>query len=318
MTLQNLLATNLAGAGALSTGQNKTSNNIVAMAIINKGVLPAVGDPYTFVGEETVTVDGASIAAICQDLAVFNQARWLPNGSINGSQAETVNIMEGQIYGLDPADATTGEIYEAFTIMFKNYYQNRAGLNAIRSRPRDWDIVLFTNNTAEIYRRADNSTVITKIADTADGSNTTSRKGTIDFMARGLDGQVIPLEGIRRDQLGEVSNERFSLTSGADTNLTAGTCSGEYHRWVRDTTNTISTLAMTPSITGACMSYSLNRLTTQGVFIPSTGSTYASINTVTGVVTFPAAHVLGATKYVVVLQNEVGVHAEYYLEVNIA
>jgi len=319
---QNLIYANLQGAGGLSTGQNRTLNTYVAMAIINKGVLPADGAAYAGdAGGSLVPagfVNGQWIAKICQDLAIFNKARWLPNGSITGSQAETVNVTEGQIYGLDPADATTGETMDMFDILFKNYFQNRQGLNAIRSRPRDWDIVLFTNNTAEIYRRDGSSTVITKITDTADGTNTTSRKGTISFATRGVDGQVVPLEGINAADLGEVSNVFYTLASGADVNLTAGTCNGDFNRWVRDTTVTLSSLQMVPSFASPCATYSLYRVLANGTLIPSTGSTYASINTVTGLITFPAAHVLGATKYIAQLQNEVGVHAEYKLEVQIA
>ena len=314
--LKNLIGVSANGLGSIGTGPATTKRVYRAVALVDKGELPAVGASYTLVDTTSVTVSAANIGTVIKDLTYKNKARFFPDGSIKGTKENTVNITTGEIYGDDTVEGVTGEVTEKFGFAFKNFYQNVEGFNAIRSNSDRYDVVLFTNDTAEIYTRADNNVQIYDVMDAADGDNMKARNGSFGIAARGASGQVVPLNGIYKSQLAD--DLKFAFTVGADTlvNLSAGTCSGLYKKYSRTTSSTVSSIPFTVAPSISCITFSLFVLT-NGVLQPATGATYASINSLTGMVTFPSNHVAGETKYVVQVQNEAGVHGEYYLAVTI-
>lgn len=318
MSLLSLLQPSVIGLGSFSPGINNTKRNYTAAAFVKAGQLPAIGSTYENTvdgGIGTVVVSAENLPLVIKDLYKFNKALFFPKTSINGSKEETVNILEGQVYGDAIEDAPTGEITDAYVLTVRNYYQNIDGLNAMRKNPFGYDMVVFTSNTAEIFTAAEHTAQIMRIWDVADGSNTAARNGMIRCGYRGINGQVVPLENIYGSQLAD--DVRFVLTAGSGTNMTLGTCNGDYKRWSRTTTNTVSSIPFTADVNVACKTFSLYRIV-NGKPQPSTGATYASIDSLTGTVTFPAGHTLGATKYIVVVKNEVGAWGEYKLEAIIA
>lgn len=312
--LKTLIGVAANGLGSIGTGPASTKRVYRALALVDKGELPAVGASYTLLDSSTVTVSGATLATVVKDLTYRNKARFFPDGSVKGTKENTVNLTTGEIYGDDTVEGTTGEVTEKFGITFRNFYQNVEGFNAIRANSDKYDVALFTNDTAEIYTRATNNTQIYDVMDSADGDNMKARNGSFGIAARGVSGQVVPLDGVYKADLAD--DLKFTFTVGSLTNLTAGTCSGQYKKYSRTTSSTVSSIPFTVAPSISCITFSLFILT-NGVLQPATGATYASINSATGTVTFPSNHVSGETKYVVQVQNEVGVHGEYYLAVTI-
>lgn len=311
MAVIDLIGTDANGSGAISSGSGKTKQKYQALALVDKGQLPAVGASYTMIDSSTVTVGATTIALVVKDLTYKNKSRFIPSGKMNGIKDGTVNMTSGIIYGDDVVEKPTGEITELFTITFENYFQNVEGFNALRINADQFDVVLFTENTAEIYTRASNNTLLSEIMDAADGSHN-SRNGSFKISARGIDGQVVPLKGVLKSQLAD--DVKFVFTQGTLVNLTKGTCNGVFTRYTLTDDETNGTMPLTVAPVVDCGTFSLFKIVS-GVYVPSTGSTFCSITT-NGTVTVPTGHAAGSTKYVAIYQNEVGVYGEYPFEIN--
>ena len=298
------------------SADNSTLNNYDSMALIKKGSVPALGGNYTLIdGTTEVVVGAASADVIVKDLALRNKALFFPHRTVNVSKAETENKVVATVYGANNKAAPTGKTVDVFTVTFAGFYNSRVAMNTLRNNSEAFDVWLFNNESVEMYTQQDFNIQITNVRDAVAGDNTYGRNGMFDIDAVGDKGQAIPLFGVNYSGLREAP--KFTLTPGTLVNLTAGTCSGDYKKYSRTTTNTASSIPFTIDPTVACVTYSLY-LYAGGRLIPSTGSTYATVNTATGTITFPAGHVLGVTKYVLIVQNEVGVTGEYKLEVTIA
>jgi hypothetical protein len=312
--LDSLISNVSLGLGSIGIGQRTTNSNTHAIALIKAGSLPVVGATYTLIGAVETTVSGSTIASICKDLAYRNLAMFLPETYVNGTKADTVNLVDPEVWGNNSQASLTGEIEEMYTIVFKNFYQNRSGFNTLRKNSEKYDVVIFTNDSAELYYRNTHNVQLLNIKDAADGNSKNKRSGGFDISIRGTSGQVEPLFGVTIAQLAD--DVKFVFTEGTLTNLTAGTCSGDFKKYSRTTGGSISSIAFTVAPTISCVTYYLYQVV-NGQNVLSTGSTYASISSTTGTVTFPILHVAGATKYIVVVENEVGVRGEYKLEVTI-
>lgn len=294
--------------------RNDTTLNNYDSALLIKGAgsSPVVGASYTLIdGSTEVTVNAANADVIAKDLATRNLAIFLPQGTINVSKAETENKANPTIYGANNKPSPTGRTVDVFTATFGGYYNSRATMNTLRNNPDGFDIWLFNNEAVEMYTQSEVDVQITNVRDAVAGDNTYGRNGMFDIDVVGEKGQVIPLFGI--NYAGLKTAPKFTLTAGTLVNLTAGTCSGDYKRYTRTTTATASSIPFTTAPAVACVTYSLYTYVA-GRFIPSTGATYASVDSLTGTITFPAGHVAGSTKYLLVVENEVGVTGEYKLE----
>lgn len=298
--------------------RNDTTLNNYDSALLIKGAgsSPVVGATYTLIdGSTEVVVNAANADVIAKDLATRNLAVFLPQGTINVSKTETENKTNPTTYGANNKPSPTGRTVDVFTVTFGGYYDSIPTMNTLRNNPDGFDIWLFNNEAVEIYTQTEVDVQITNVRNATAGDNTYGRNGMFDIDIVGEKGQVIPLFGI--NYAGLKTAPKFTFTPGTLVNLTAGTCSGDYKRYTRTTTATASSIPFTVAPTVACVTYSLYTYVA-GRFVPSTGATYASVDSLTGTITFPAGHVLGATKYMVVVQNEVGVKGEYKLEVIVA
>lgn len=315
MGLAALLDNSARGLGSHSPGQSDTKRNYYALFLLKKNELPDIGSAYENTadgGIGAIIVYPSNLALVCKDLCLFNKGMFYPKKYTQGSKDRTVNITRGQIYADEVAEAPTGEVTEMFHWIDANYYQNIDGWNAIRDNSGEYDAVMFTNNTAEIYRADAHGVQILNIGDESDGNNNATRNGGCDIAIRNQDGQVSPIEGIVKSDLGAMF---FTIQDSTLVNATKGTCSGKYTKFTRTTASTLSSILFTKSAAVTCVTWSIKKLVgTQ--FVPATDANDATI-TQGGLVAFPSAHPAGATKYAVTVVNETGIYGVYYLEINI-
>lgn len=307
------LANNYDLRASLVRNDTTLNNYDSALLIKGAGSSPVVGATYTLIdGSTEVVVNAANADVIAKDLATRNLAVFLPQGTINVSKAETENKTNPTTYGANNKPSTTGRTVDVFTVTFGGYYDSIPTMNTLRNNPDGFDIWLFNNEAVEIYTQTEVDVQITNVRNGVAGDNTYGRNGMFDIDVVNEKGQVTPLFGI--NYAGLKTAPKFTLTPGTLDNLTAGTCSGDYKRYTRTTSGTVASLPFTNAPTVACVTYSLY-VYTGGRFIPATGSTYASVNSLTGLITFQSTgHAAGATKYMLVVQNEVGVTGQYKLE----
>lgn len=296
--------------GELSVNKTTANNHVVSVLFKGAGSSPIKGASYTL-GSDNLIVGPENAAAIAKDLALKNKAVYFPYGTVNISKSETDNKVLPTTYASNNKPTPTGRIADTFTVTFNGYYDSRELMNTLRSNSDGFDLWLFTNDTVEMYSQVEFDVQITNVRDAVAGDNTFGRNGMFDIDVVGQ-GQAIPLFGINYADL--KNSPKFILTTGTLNNLTLGTCSGDYKRYSRTTSGTIAKLPFETTTNSACVTYSLF-VYVSGKFIPATGSTYASVNTLSGEITFQATgHTTSPTKYLLRVENETGVRGEYKLE----
>ncbi len=335
MDVFSLVDEKTTGSASFGFGISDTIDNYIAAVFVKRGRLPKIGDSYfSVLQDDTIpAVTIQNFAYVLKDLTYGNKAIFVPKGYMNGSKNDTVNLKKGQIYGLNPIDSNLGAVTESGVLTLMNFYNNISGLNALRSDPFGWDIVLVTNTSVEIIYADQYTAQIGDVLDAVSGDSTKARNGRINWLYRGNTGQVVPIFGIHPDQFSEYAfvddsagaamqspRLSFQMTQGTLVNLTAAACSGEYKRFTRGTGSTLSTmqLAFSPAI--SCVTWEIEKVV-NGIGVPANGTNDAtvvsteSVVPATSLVSFPAAHPAGTTRYIVTVRNETGVYGIYKFEV---
>lgn len=269
----------------------------VALAIVDKGALPAVGGT-TGTGGSAMSNTPAGIVAAIRRLELLGQAEVFPKGTINGKKdMPTENPVSFMAGNQDEPDVAS--ITNSFEFMYRDAYtqENVTLFNKWRGNHQDKDIYVFTETSYKPIIVPNFN--VNGAGYTIEGDKKKDISGAfkIKYTVSPTVGEPFPYFGVDTEPLKDYAKLTFAAPTLSGTVTANGTSCDDYLRY--NVTNAGGTITFAIAETTTCLDW--------GVFKNGDGTVGADPVTVpNGVFTIGAGLAAGTYNYTIVAKNTLG------------